>query len=106
MKPPVRRLGRGLGAFLDFGPAGEDGTAFVADALEARGASVLETSAPAAPPAPAPAPPPQPRPAPVAPTPQASVAVAPVARPDSPRDDRAFVDDVVEGLSFPEVDLE
>jgi hypothetical protein len=103
MKPPVRRLGRGLGAFLDFGPAGEDGTAFVADALGGSGASVLETSAPA----PVPAPPRlDPRPAPSAVSPRPSI-VAPAAPPPVPSaaDDAAFVDDVVEGLSFPEVDL-
>jgi hypothetical protein len=98
MKPPVRRLGRGLGAFLDFGPAGEDGTAFVADALTARGASVLETSAPATP-----VPRPEPRPAPVAVAARPSI-VAPPAPP--PPDDRPFVDDVVLCLTFPEVDLE
>src|SRR5262245_54051662 len=47
MKPPARRLGRGLGAFLDFDPAGDDGEAFIEDGI--RGAtSVLKTSTPAA----------------------------------------------------------
>ncbi len=104
MKPPVRRLGRGLGAFLDFGPAGEDGTAYVADALDARGASVLETSE-----APVPVVRPEPRQVPVAAPPRAAApAPAPAPPPPSPppADDRGFVDDVVLDLSFPEVELD
>jgi hypothetical protein len=125
MKPAARRLGRGLGAFLDFGPAGEDGAAFVSEAIEARAPSVLETSAtpvaPAAPSPPAPpraAPPPAPPPpaaarpqsAPVpapapAPAPRASAPAAPAA-PAIASDEPAFVDDVVFGLTFGDVELE
>jgi hypothetical protein len=43
MKTPARRLGRGLGAFLDFDPKGDDGEAFVEDAIGGA-ASVLQTS--------------------------------------------------------------
>jgi hypothetical protein len=96
MKPPARRLGRGLGAFLDFGPASEDGAARVADALETT--SVLETSE---------------TPPPVVPTPPAKVVAAPVpvvvavpAAAAPVEEGCLFVDEVVTPLSFPEVELE
>jgi hypothetical protein len=99
MKPPARRLGRGLGAFLDFDPKGDDGEAFVEDAIGGA-ASVLQTSttsaetAPsrivvpaaraAAPAAAAPAPPP--------PAPRVTVPPPPPAAEPAP--EFAFVDDV------------
>jgi hypothetical protein len=132
MKPPTRRLGRGLGAFLDFGPAGEDGAAFVAESLASDAESILETSAEARPaPAPAPAPParvvaaaapvvPAPPPAarivtpPPAPPAQPAAAppVVPVAAPAPPpappalADEGVFIDDVVVALTFTDVELE
>ena len=100
----TRRLGRGLSAFLDFEPAGDDGAARVSDVITAPEAtSVLETST-AAPP----------RIVTVAPptklsAPPAVAAPAPVAVPEPvpPADDEAaFIDDLVLGLAFPDVELE
>jgi hypothetical protein len=105
MKPTTRRLGRGLGAFLDFGPSGADGAAFVPDAIRADATSILETSV--APPARALAPvvvrQPAPAPAPVSPP-------APVAAPASPRiadvpppelDDSVFIDVYIDDVVAP-----
>lgn len=133
MRTPSRKLGRGLGAFLDFGPAEGDGAARVSDAIGGKETtSVLETSAPAAPkPAPAaakpaPAPPPavvattalaptpppalpvivapSPPPAPVVPPPPAPPVPAPPPAPVA--NDSPFIDDEVVGLTFPDVELE
>jgi hypothetical protein len=105
MKSPSRRLGRGLGAFLDFGPADEDGAARIEGVLSAGDAtSVIETSAapvprkhsPVAKPAPRSVVPavaaaaPTPAPAPVA----AAAVVAPA--PEEPLFDDEFV--VADGL--------
>ena len=116
MTTPSRRLGRGLGAFLDFGPADGDGAARVFDAIAAAEAkSILETSAQVAPPKPVPvAAKPQPVPvtakqSPVAPPKSVPVAPkpAPAPVPEPPAaDDSAFIDDIVVGLSFPDVELE
>jgi len=120
MKSPSRRLGRGLGAFLDFGPEGDDGATRVERAVAAGDAtSVLETSAqtpvPPSPPArPAPT---KPVAAPAAAAPVTPpVAIPPAAKPVAPApppapvvqdmQDDAFIDDVVVGLSFPDVELE
>ena len=105
MKTPARRLGRGLGAFLDFDPAGDDGEAFIEDALGGAKASVIQTSttpadavlsraalvaartpAPVAPPPPAPAaPPPAPR-----------ITVPPAPQPADVREpELPFFDDVI-----------
>lgn len=101
MKPPARRLGRGLGAFLDFAPADETGATRVSDVIaDAQATSVLETSNAASPP-----------PAPIAPTPRAVPVPPPPAPAPAPRaepvaEPSAFVDEVVLDLSFPEVELE
>ncbi len=150
-----RRLGRGLGSFLNFAPAGEDGAPHVVEALtDPAATSILSVStlpppeAPApAPRRPAPVPPPPPPPAPPPPRVQQPVAVretvpvqtqlvfvdeivvtdfveAPVAEvpPPSPPPpppvpvrvaqapaqapaEPAF-DDMVVGLSFPDIELE
>ena len=100
MKSTTRRLGRGLGAFLDFGPAGEDGAAFVADSLAAETTSILETSA-AVPPPPAPVP----APARVL-LPPAKLIAPPPPPPLHEADDRAFIDEFVAPLTFPDVELE
>jgi len=147
MKPSTRRLGRGLGAFLDFGPAGDDGRTQVSDVISSESAtSVIETSGPAAtrvpapPPvarapvvaaaralaptqstlplrapaqAPSPALAPAPRPvaAPLLASERPVVAPAPApapaaAQPEPVDDDCAFVDDIVVGLTFPDVELD
>jgi hypothetical protein len=108
MKTPARRLGRGLGAFLDFDPAGDDGEAFIEDAIGGAKASVIQTSttsadlpvraAPVAARAPAPAAPPPP--APAAPPPVARVPVPRVAVPPAPpaevrEPELPFFDDVI-----------
>ncbi len=112
MKAPARRLGRGLGAFLDFGEPDEDGAARVERVIAAADApSVLETSANGPPPKPAPraavpkpVPPP---PARVDPPAAPPAAAPPVPKPTAPAaDDAAFIDDVVVGLTFPDVELE
>ena len=115
MKPAARRLGRGLGAFLDFGPAGDDGAAHVSEVIGAPEAtSILETSAPA----PKPSPPPKPvppalrpaaRPVPAAaapPSPPKPVPAAPQAAKPAAEEEPAYVDEEVVGLSFPDVELE
>jgi hypothetical protein len=125
MKPTTRRLGRGLGAFLDFAPAGEDGAARVGEMIaSAEATSVLETSAPRPPvrsavvqvvatvvvTAPAPLSPAAPAPvaAPVERAPPPIAKAAPVAPVDEAPvlDDALFLDDVVVGLSFGDVELE
>ncbi len=92
MKPPARRLGRGLGAFLDFGPVGPDGVARLPEASAESAAAPPPAPAPAAPPAP------EPPPSPVAPPPVAETPAAP--------DESSFDDDMVVGLAFPDVELE
>jgi hypothetical protein len=104
MKPPARRLGRGLGAFLDFDPAGDDGEAFIEDAIGGA-ASVLQTSTTAAETVPARAAAPAARaPAPVAvraPEPPAPVREAVRERPPEPAEEAGFVDDeIVTGISL------
>ena len=97
MKPTTRRLGRGLGAFLDFGPSGEDGAAFVSGAITADATSILETSvaSPVRAPAPAPAVARQPAPAPVpVPAPAAPVTPRFVPAPPPVADEPEFIDDV------------
>jgi hypothetical protein len=120
MKSSSKRLGRGLGSFLDFGPADEDGTARVERVIASQDAtSVLETSAQSAarrspPPTPAkPAAAVAPRvavaPAPVAPPPPPAASAPPAPAPAAPAlvvDDALFIDDVVEGIAFPDVELE
>ena len=126
MKPSTRRLGRGLGAFLDFGPAGQEASAYLPGAAGDEAQSVLETSTQhptAAADRPVTAPAPAPRTA-LAPAPaQVPVRVAPpLATPptpvvrrvtpepaQAPRDDTRdapFFDEIVGGLTFPDVDLE
>src|SRR5262245_28162847 len=119
MKQPTRRLGRGLGAFLDFDPAGDDGEAFIEDGIRGA-ASVLKTSTPAAELVSARAAPlaaftpvrgaapaaRTPAPAAAPPTPRVSAPPAPVAarEPDpEPIQEMLFVDDeIVTGISFSE----
>jgi hypothetical protein len=104
MKPTTRRLGRGLGAFLDFGPAGEGGAAYASESPAAETTSILETSV--APPAPtprAPVPAPVRTPAPVAPPAKQVAPPPPLA---VAADDCAFIDDLVAPLTFPDVELE
>lgn len=101
MKPPARRLGRGLGAFLDFDPKGDDGEAFVEDAIGGA-TSVLQTSTNSA----------ETNPVRAAPTvarvaaPAAAAAVAPPPAPrvtappppppaPEPEPEFAFIDDVI-----------
>jgi len=92
MKPTTRRLGRGLGAFLDFGPSGEDGAAFVSGAITADATSILETSvaSPGRPRGPVPAIARQPVPAPVP-------VAAPVAAAPAPVEDESlFIDEYID----------
>ena len=93
MKSPTRRLGRGLGAFLDLRPVGEDGAAFVSDSRTAETASILDASV---------APP---EPSPPAPVPRAAKPIAPTPPPVA-ADECGFIDDLVAPLTFPDVELE
>ena len=96
MKSPSRRLGRGLGAFLDFGPADEDGAARIEGVLSAADAtSIIETSAEPVPRKHSPTETRTRRPAPpVAPPPAAPAAAAVVTTP-APTPEPVFVDDVL-----------
>ena len=104
MKTPARRLGRGLGAFLDFDPAGDDGEAFIEDALGGAKASVIQTSTTSADALPRRAPPvaartPAPAaapPVPAAPPPVQRVVVPPPPPPVEVREpELPFFDDVI-----------
>ena len=126
MKPSTRRLGRGLGAFLDFGPEGQEASAYVPGGTSDEAKSVLETSTQSpAPPAERPVPPPAPvlraissptpAPVPVRVAPPATPAPAPVVRrvepepeqaPRAGAEDSPFIDEIVGGLTFPDVDFE
>src|SRR6516225_3027699 len=91
MKSPSRRLGRGLGAFLDFGPADEDGAARIEGVLAAADAtSIIETSAEPVPRKHSPTETPARRPVTTV-APPIAAAPAPVAVAPEP----AFVDDVL-----------
>ena len=107
MKQSARRLGRGLGAFLDFGPAGGETAAYAPGTAEEGAKSVLETSAPAPRPAQPPAPAglePAPRVLPAPPAPR--VEREPVQAREIAPENAAFVDEIVGGLTFPDVELE
>jgi hypothetical protein len=114
MKPGAKRLGRGLGAFLDFGPEGDEGGAYVPVAASEDSTSVLETSTPAAAPAPAkapaaPVPAPSPPPAPrlTAPPPPPPPPAPPRREPEPARPAAVvFEDEIVGGLTFPDVELD
>ncbi len=96
MKNPGRRLGRGLGAFLDFDPAGDDGAAFIADALNGGTKPLLQTSTTSGEAKPVRVAPPAARaPAPVAPPPAPRVIVPPPVPLPEPQPEFEFVDDVI-----------
>ena len=115
MKTPARRLGRGLGAFLDFDPAGDDGEAFIEDAIGGSKSSVLQTSTTSGDTVPARAAPSPSRapasvaqqPAAAAPPPAPRVTVPPPPPAEEPASDSPFFDDeIVADLSFVDDTLE